>query len=112
MKRFGVILLLLSSAAWADTAALTWAQPTAREDGSALPLTEIQGYRLVWTLRGVAQPAKMIPVGTAYTLDTGTVSGKVCVTLYTVDTDGLESDPSVTVCRNARPNRPVLLTVK
>ena len=101
-----VLIVMLPLAAVADTLSITWVQPTTREDGTALPLAEIANYRLSWTVRGVAQPDITVPRGTNYTLDTGTLSGRTCVVMRTVDTDGLESVPTEPACRNARPNPP------
>ena len=111
MKFLKLALLMLPVVALADTVAVSWVQPTQREDGTALPLTEIAGYRLSWTLRGVAQPDVTVPPGTAYTLVTAT-SGRVCVELRTVDTDALESVPAGPVCRNSRPNKVTDLQVR
>jgi hypothetical protein len=104
-------LLTLASPVFADTVNVSWTPPTAREDGTAMPLSEIQHYRLSWTLKGVAQTDK-IATGTSNVIDTGTVSGRVCVTLRTVDTDGLESAPTTQVCRNSRPKAPTSLELR
>lgn len=106
-----LILLLLPFAALADTLTVTWTAPTTREDGTALPSAEIAGYRLSWTVRGVAQPDQVV-TGTSYALDTGSLAGRTCVVLRTVDTDGLESEPTPAACRNAKPNAPTELRIR
>lgn len=101
-----VWMVLLAGRAFADTVDLTWTPPTQRVDGSALATTEIAGYRLSWSINGAAQTDKTVPAGSTYTLDTGALVGRVCVVMRTVDTDGLESDPTAEVCRKARPRSP------
>lgn len=112
MRKLVLLALLLPGLGMADTLLVTWVQPTARVDGTPLPLSEIQHYRMVWSVKGVAQPDKVVPVGTSYTLDTGALAGKTCLTLATVDTDGLESVPSNMFCRNAKPNPPSNMVVR
>lgn len=99
-------LLLVAAAARADTLNVSWIAPTERVDGTQLSASEIAGYLLDWTVRGNAQATLTLGAVTSYTLDTGTLTGRTCVTLRTVDTDGLTSDPTGPVCRNARPNPP------
>lgn len=107
MRALLLALLAVPSLALGDVAVWAWTPPTARVDGSALTSAEIKNYRLVWTLNGVAQTAVLIPGGTtsSYTLTTAT-SGRVCGQLVTIDTDGLESDPTPIVCKKSRPNPP------
>lgn len=106
-----LVLLLGVTAARADTLNVSWSAPTERVDGTQLPASEIAGYLLDWTVRGNAQATLTLGAVTSYTLDTGTLTGRTCVTLRTVDTDGLTSDPSETVCRNAKPNAPSSLRI-
>jgi len=112
MKRLLLLAALLPISAFAATVNVTWVQPTTYEDGSPLPASEIQHYRLAWSVRGVAQPDIIVPVGATYTLNTGTLTGRTCVTLFTVATDDQESEPSNTACKNARPGRPTNLTAR
>lgn len=111
-----VVALVLAGgaplAAKADLINVTWTPPTAREDGTALPPAEIDGYRLVWTVSGSVQPDKIVPAGAQYTLDTGALRGLVCVKMATIDTDGLESVLSDQACRKSRPNRPTNLRIR
>lgn len=101
-----VLVVLAVPPARADTIDIAWTAPTQREDGTALTAAEIAGYRLSWTVNGVAQAEKTLTPGTGYALDTGALVGRVCVVLRTVDTDGLESAPTGEVCRKARPKPP------
>ena len=105
MKYLLSLALLVSFPVVADVVDVTWTAPTTRVDGTPLTAAEIKHYRLSWTVKGVAQPDKTV-TGTSYALDTGTLSGRTCVVLRTVDTDNLESDPTSAVCRNAKPNPP------
>ena len=102
-------LLLASFAVFADVT-FEWDVPTTREDGSPLAPAEIAGYKLDWTLKGVAQPTVNVPPGVTYTLVSPV--GRVCATLKTVDTDGLVSDPSNQACKNSRPSKPGNFGVK
>lgn len=105
--RYLILLLLASAPAMADVT-FRWTQPTKREDGSALPATEIAGYKLDWTLKGVAQPTVTVPSGSSYLLPAP--AGRVCGTLKTVDTDGLESVATAQACKWSKPLRPTNLT--
>lgn len=99
-------LCLLSGVAAADSLTWTWTTPTQREDGTALPLSEIKEYKVNWTLNGTALTPVIIPgTLTTYTLS-GLAPGRYCANLTTVDTDGLESAPTGDVCRKARPKPP------
>lgn len=109
---FLVLLGLCVHRADADVIDVTWVAPTQRVDGTALPANEIAGYRLEWTVKGAAQSPITVGPVTAYALDTGALTGKTCLTLRTVDTDGLESDPTGPVCRNAKPNPPTNLRAR
>lgn len=112
MRTVFVVLALAASLAHADTLTVTWVQPTQREDGSPLLASEIANYRMVWTVAGVVQADKTVPTGTSYVLDTGALSGKICLRLATVDTDGVESVLTSEVCRKARPKSATGLAVK
>lgn len=110
MKKFSLAAMLAMLTMWStlalsDVVELTWTPPTQRVDGTALSASEIKHYVLSWQVKGVGQPDKIV-TGSAYSLDTGTLSGRVCVVLRTVDTDGLVSDPTAQVCKNAKPNPP------
>lgn len=106
-----IVIYSLGSVARADTLNLTWVAPLQRVDGTVLLPSEIAGYKLNWSVKGTTQPEKTV-TGTSYALDTGTLIGRTCVTLATIDTDGLISDPSPQVCRNAKPTAPTGLTLK
>jgi hypothetical protein len=98
-------MLLWTSMALGDIISVSWTPPTTRVDGSALLASEIKHYRLSWTVKGVAQPDKIV-TGSSYSLDTGLLTGRVCVWMRTVDVDLLESDPTPQECKNVKPNPP------
>lgn len=90
---------------------LSWTAPTQREDGSALAASEIAQYRIALSLNGNALTMIEVPgSATAYTF-VETLKGKYCARIATVDADGLVSDFTSPVCRNARPNPPSGLRV-
>ena len=104
--RILLLLLLLPCAALADTVTLTWTAPTQREDATALPATEIAGYRVEWWKDGTAQTGFVVPGAVTTYVHSNLTAGRYCYTLQTVDTDGLESVATGQVCRKARPNPP------
>ena len=106
MRALALVALLVPVSSFALD--ISWVQPTEREDGTPLPVSEIAGYRLVWMLKGQAQPDVTVPPGTTYVLNPP-FAGRVCATLQTIDTDGLESVPSNTACKNAKPGKPINL---
>jgi len=107
MRKFiaGLVLALFAVPAMA-TITLTWVAPTQREDGTALLSTEIASYQVSYTLGGVAQTGFNVPGNVVTYAFADTVKGKYCFTMHTVDTDGLVSAPSATVCKNANPKAP------
>jgi hypothetical protein len=107
-----VLIALAAGSVRADTFNASWTPPIVRADGTTpMPASEIAGYRLEWTLSGVEQPDVTVPPGSSYTLTTATF-GRACITLRTVDTADLESEPSAMVCRNIRPGKPVTIRVQ
>lgn len=79
-------------------ALVSWNRPVTRADGTALAATEIKGYHVY--LKGAkvdftAGTSFLIP--TLPTLPVATPSGKNEVILRTEDTNGLVSNPSVTL---------------
>lgn len=72
---------------------LMWRHPSARKDGSALPLGEIRGYQISYN-------GKVVMTGVVETFTFQDVSpGTHSFTLRTVDTQGTPSDesPAITV---------------
>ncbi len=72
---------------------LSWSAPTARTDGSFLPVTELQGYRIYY---GSSEDSLSVLVDlnddsiTEYTVDT-LPSGSYYFAITAYDTDGVES---------------------
>ena len=100
MKRFILFLWLLIAApiTSADMVTITWDTPTARTDGTPLPLEQIAHYRLY--VDDVLLP-EAINAGlttTALTLAAGTR----CFKMTTVDLDGRESAFSNEVCKELK----------
>lgn len=100
-----LIVLCAPTLALADIA-LTWTRPTQRVDGTALPVTEIASYKLNVTLNGNPLPTVSIAGDLQAHTFVDTVKGRYCFTLQTIDTDGLQSDPTQEVCRRANPKSP------
>lgn len=65
----------------------TWAAPTAREDGTALPPSEIRGYQVSVNDQLIAMTA-----ATEYQVEKG--DAPIKLSIRTVDTTGLISDPA------------------
>jgi hypothetical protein len=80
---------------------LNWTAPSTRADGSALPLSEISGYRVYYLLEGTdSSNDTTIAVngGTTTTLNlTLTTAGSYTFAITTVDRNGLESKLSSAV---------------
>lgn len=110
------VLLAISGAATAqqqlpcrDEIQLNWNAPTTRTDGSALPLTDIQGYELVVT---TATESNSVTINAATTTefthenpvpDCG--AGDIDYQIATVDTDGRVSeltDPTIVTVAGGR----------
>jgi hypothetical protein len=89
---------------------VTWIAPTTYVDGAPLPASEIEGYRLSWSVQNVIQPDATI-AGDAVSFDLGDLKGRVCVVLRTV-VDGIESDPTEIVCRRVKPGVPETIEIR
>lgn len=76
---------------------ITWTAPTQRTDGSALPASEIAGYRFSWgrSPDGPFDLGSADAAGTASTLEVPRpLDGRRCYVGVTIDTTAQESDPS------------------
>jgi len=123
--------VLLSSAANAGDARLTWVNATQRVDGSSLTASSLRGTKIEWSRCQSQDPATApvfgavagqftVAAGLTTHSITGLPSGRWCFRAYTlaVDTDGVtqqESDPSSVVAKvimDAKPAPPSLLTVQ
>ena len=94
-------LVLLSFSATAGEALLTWSAPTARVDGTPLPLNELAGYSVLWG------PATRTYTGLATVEGGGSLSYRVTelppgtwyFAVVARTTDGLQSAPSAEVSK-------------
>jgi len=127
MKYFlAAMLILISAAVNAQQAQRTvyfeWETPTAREDGYALPKSEIQGYRItIKSSDGTPVLVKNIMNPDAIATEVDATNwpaqygwGAYPATIATVDTEDLwskESD-SVDVTLNGSPNPPDVMRVE
>jgi hypothetical protein len=82
---------------------VTWTAPATYVDGSALEAGALEGYRLLWSVRGEIQPEVAVPAG-ATSFDLGDHKGRVCVSLVAI-AHGVESDPSAIACKAVKPAR-------
>jgi hypothetical protein len=109
--RFLLLLAALIPVVVLADVTVSWTAPTLREDGEPLPSSEIAGYVLSYTFNGAAQ----FPITTSAvtSLVIAGAPGRYCVTLQTLDTDGVVSDPTVPVCNaKAKPRKPTNVTVR
>ena len=93
-----LLLFLISFSALADDLTISWDSPTTREDGSALPLEEIDSYTLSHSIDDVAQPL-ITTDQNSYTLN-DVQNGTHVFRVLTTDTDGLASPYSDPIARN------------
>jgi len=116
MKYIGWLVLLFAGAAFsAETKiSLSWDVPTEREDGTALPIEEIKGYRLYGKNEtGTFVKIADLTADSLQTVQTGKVGFEYCYKISTVDTDDLEGQLSDTVCVNIpAPPKKVTLTIE
>lgn len=105
----GLIVALYSASAFAQAApsesvSYSWGIPTTRVDGSALPVAQIAGYEITYTVDGGAPVVVPISGGaTAATSITLVLSARatpyiLLSTIRAIDTNGLKSawSPNVT----------------
>ena len=104
---------LLMTRAYAQTVDLVfeYTAPTTREDGSALPASQIANYEL--SVVGGGKLADIAPgSGTTYTAQNFALGAEgACFELRTVDTQGNKSQPATT-CVAAVPKKPQTFTVR
>jgi hypothetical protein len=112
MRKLIVALCAFLPGLAAANISISWVAPTQRVDGSPLAASEIASYQFDVTLNGSALPSFTVPgTATTYTY-VDSVKGRYCFKARTVDTAGLQSDPSAEVCRNANPRPPGQLSAK
>lgn len=123
ISRLSVLLasLFVTVSAFAGTANLTWTHPTQRVDGAALALSEVKETKIEWAKCpvGVVFPAtidgtKVVAAPAVTTSIPDLPYGRWCYRAYTVDINGLASDPSGVVFNVfvAPPKPPVIVTVQ
>ncbi|MBT8449111.1 MAG: hypothetical protein KJO69_05450 [Gammaproteobacteria bacterium] len=101
--------LLLPLSALADTVEVTFTPPIEREDGTLLPITDIQNYQVY--VNGA--PDITIP-NTDNIGEIVLAPGLYDISVTTLDTDGRESAPSnvVSVQAKSPPGNPANLIIK
>ena len=122
MKKFHLLLaiygLSAASLALAGTATLTWTNPTAYTDGSALTLASVNVYRGTsasgpWTKIGSVAESAATPI-TTYTDATAVAGTTEFYYVTALDAAGNESAPSNTASKAippATPNSPTGLQI-
>lgn len=110
-----ILSILGLGQAFAESLELSWQHPTEREDGSALPLDQVQGYEIDWGLCTGTQSTVMVGQVESHSVplpDPG--YGEWCASIRTVDTDGNRSATVGPVIRKiiAPPKPPTLFTVE
>lgn len=114
-----VALLLLAGDVFAGTATVTWTNPTARTDGTALPSSQIGGSRVEWgTCSGSAFGTAQGTLSTTGAATSAVINdlapGTWCFRVSTFDTGNVLSSWSniaSKVVPVAPPNPPVIVTV-
>lgn len=113
----GLVLALYSASALAqaissELIAYSWAAPTTRVDGSVLPLAQLVGYEITYTVDGGA--SVVVPIAstattatTTLTLPARTVPYILVSAIRAIDTNGLKSVWSASVT-NSIPVLPAL----
>lgn len=94
-------LVLLSFSATAGEALLTWSAPTARVDGTPLPVNELAGYTVLWgpAARNYTGQAAVAGGGTLTYLVSELPPGTWYFAVVARTTDGLQSAPSAEVSK-------------
>lgn len=114
-----VASMSLSASALAGDVTVEWSLATTREDGAALSVAEIASHRIQWgTCAGYQmfdQPLGELVVAMPSTsvLLVGLTAGERCIRGFTIDKEGLESEPSnvATVRIKHRPNPPTIVVL-
>lgn len=81
----------------AQTITLSWTSPSTREDGSALPMSELSGYRIFYYLEESPDNDTVVPVSGGSTRSaqvTLSTSGTYYFAIAAVDNNGLVSNLS------------------
>lgn len=89
-----------------DGAKLSWTPPTEREDNTPLPLSELQGFEVLWgTSQTDLNQTVFVPVGTNEYMVTSLTEGTWYFAVKAIDTDGLESGLSAIVSKTIEPQQ-------
>ncbi len=95
-----VIALLMAFTEQAMAQTITWTNPTEREDGTLLPVSEIGGYKIYYGAEPGDYQNEIVIEGprTAHTVDFP--AGDTYVVMTVIDTDGRESQYSAEFLAN------------
>jgi len=98
-----------TAVAVADDLTWSWNPPTERTDGTALPASDIEGYRM--KLNSVEQP-NLLTAG-VNNITVTAPAGQMCASFATEDTGGRKSVWTTDVCKTvlAPPGEPTSVTV-
>lgn len=105
-------LFLITSNSYAATAIVEWDNPTQREDGSILPLSEIAYTKVMWGSctstggLGTVQGSINVPSPSASVEVQNIPAGTYCFAATTVDTEGQESVLSNVLPKTFNKSRP------
>lgn len=105
-------LLLITSNSYAATAIVEWDNPTQREDGTALPLSEIAYTRVMWGTctstggLGTISATVNVPSPNSSVEIQNIPAGSYCFAAITVDTEGQESALSNVASKAFNKSRP------
>ena len=107
-----VALLLTSNVALGATAIVEWDNPTQREDGTTLPLSEIAYTKVMWGTctstggLGTISATVNVPSPNASVEIQNIPAGSYCFAAVTVDTEGQESVLSNVASKAFNKSRP------
>jgi len=111
-RALAALLAFLSAPALAATATVEWDNPTQREDGSLLPLSELAFIKVFWgacnadgTLGAVAGQVTVPSPNTLVEIQ-NIPAGAYCFAASAVDTEGLESALSNVAKKTFNKSRP------
>lgn len=105
-------LFIITSNSYAATAIVEWDNPTQREDGTALPLSEIAYTKVMWGSctstggLGTVQGSINVPSPSASVEVQNIPAGTYCFAATTVDTEGQESVLSNVFSKTFNKSRP------
>jgi hypothetical protein len=107
-----LVLFLITSNSYAATAIVEWDNPTQREDGTTLPLSEIAYTKVMWGTctstggLGTVAATVNVPSPNAAVEIQNIPAGSYCFAAVTVDTEGQESVLSNVASKTFNKSRP------